>query len=101
MIIPFTELDWMSILGATIAYSAFSGIWHRQFAFGKKWEEAMGFKRPENWKETAIYYIVPSISCLITTIATASLIKIVSLSTLIDAFSFGINLAYSQFLIFH
>ena len=24
---------------------------------GKKWENAMGFKRPKDWKETNIYFI--------------------------------------------
>ena len=48
----------LAVIVATIAYSAFSGIWHRQFSFGKKWENAMGFSRPEDWKETTIYFVV-------------------------------------------
>ncbi len=31
-----TELNWLAIVIGTIAYCAFCGIWHRQFAFGKK-----------------------------------------------------------------
>ena len=63
MNIVLTEINWLAVIIATIIYSAFSGIWHKQFAFGKKWEEAMGFQRPKDWKETTIYYVVPSISC--------------------------------------
>ena len=63
-----TELNWLAIAVGTIFYCAFCGIWHRQFAFGKKWEEAMGFERSENWKETNIYYVVPLISCFVTTV---------------------------------
>ncbi len=33
----------------------------------------MGFNRPENWKETTIYFVVPSISCLTTSIVIAIL----------------------------
>ncbi|MBK8788123.1 MAG: hypothetical protein IPN43_16920 [Chitinophagaceae bacterium] len=66
MSISLTEIDWLGVSVGTIAYSAFCGIWHRQFAFGKKWEKAMGFNRPKNWKETNIYYVVPLISCFVT-----------------------------------
>ncbi len=59
MNIALSGINWFAIIIATISYSAFSGIWHRQFAFGKKWEQAMGFERPANWKESTIYYIVP------------------------------------------
>ena len=58
MNLELTDINWLAVIVATIAYSAFSGIWHRQFSFGKKWENAMGFSRPENWKETTIYFIV-------------------------------------------
>lgn len=49
MKIELTDINWLAVIVATIAYSAFSCIWHRHFAFGKKWESAMGFIRPENW----------------------------------------------------
>jgi hypothetical protein len=68
MKISLSEINWLAIALATVVYCAFSGIWHRQFVFGKKWENAMGFQRPENWKETKIYFVVPFFSCLITTL---------------------------------
>lgn len=56
MTISITDLNWLAVAVATVVYCAFSGIWHRQFAFGKKWEQAMGFVRPEKWKETTILF---------------------------------------------
>ena len=94
-----TEINWLAVAIGTIAYSAFCGIWHRQFVFGKKWEEAMGFQRPENWKETNIYYIVPSIACFVTTVAIAVLLKLTNATSFNDALTvrlltgFGIGMA--------
>ena len=73
MELSIPELNWLGILIGTVVYSAFSGIWHRQFAFGKKWENAMGFERPKDWKETNIYFIVPLIGCFVASLAIALL----------------------------
>jgi len=90
MNIVLTEINWLAVIIATIIYSAFSGIWHKQFAFGKKWEEAMGFQRPKDWKETTIYYVVPSISCLITSSSIAILLKLLKVATYSDALILGL-----------
>ncbi len=90
MNLALSDINWLAVIVATIAYSAFSGIWHRQFAFGKKWENAMGFNRPENWKETTIYFIVPSISCFTTSIVIAVLINLLNVSSFKDALILGL-----------
>lgn len=90
MSIELTEINWLAVIIATIAYSAFSGIWHRQFAFGKKWENAMGFKRPENWKETTIYFVVPSISCLTASVAVAILMNLLKVDSFNEALTLGL-----------
>lgn len=87
-----TELNWLAIIIGTIAYCAFCGIWHRQFAFGKKWEDAMGFKRPDNWKETNIYYIVPLIACFVSTVAIAILLKLTNTNSFPEALNLGLLL---------
>ncbi len=90
MNIALTDINWLAVIVATIAYSAFSGIWHKQFAFGKRWENAMGFNRPENWKETTIYFVVPSISCLTTSSVIAILLNLVNVTTFSDALTLGL-----------
>ncbi|AKD02031.1 DUF1761 domain-containing protein [Pontibacter korlensis] len=89
-----TELNWVAIAVGTIFYCVFCGIWHRQFAFGKKWEEAMGFQRPENWKETNIYYIVPLVSCCVTTVVIAILLKLTIANSYNDALRLGILIGF-------
>lgn len=89
-----TELNWLAITIGTIFYCAFCGIWHRQFAFGKKWEYAMGFERPENWKETNIYYLVPLISCFVTTVVIAILLNLTKISSYNNALTLGLLVGF-------
>jgi len=58
--------------------------------FGKKWEEAMGFHRPENWKETNIYYIVPLIACFATTLTMSILLKLTNTASFKEALTVGL-----------
>ncbi len=90
MNISFSEINWLAVAVGTIAYSAFCGIWHRQFAFGKKWEQAMGFSRPENWKETNIYYVVPLISCFVTTVVISILLNLTNVNSFSNALILGL-----------
>jgi Protein of unknown function (DUF1761) len=90
MNISLACINWLAVAIGTIAYCAFCGIWHRQFAFGKKWEAAMGFTRPENWKETKIYYVVPLISCFITTVVISLLLELTNANSFADAVTLGL-----------
>ncbi|MBK8054648.1 MAG: DUF1761 domain-containing protein [Saprospiraceae bacterium] len=90
MNISFSDINWVAVIIGTVAYTAFCGIWHRPFAFGKKWEQAMGFERHENWKETNLYYVVPTISCFLTTIVIAILQKMIVANSFSHALIIGI-----------
>jgi Na+-translocating ferredoxin:NAD+ oxidoreductase RnfA subunit len=85
-----SEINWLAVAIGTVVYCAFCGIWHRPFAFGKKWEKAMGFKRPENWKEANICYVVPLISCFITTLAISILLKLTNTNSVVEALHIGL-----------
>jgi Protein of unknown function (DUF1761) len=89
--ISLAGIHWPAVVAAAFVYSAFCGIWHRQFAFGRKWEEAMGFERPLDWKETAIYFVIPSIGCLVTSTAVAVLINLLNITSLSGALIFGLS----------
>ena len=83
-------INWLAVVVGTIAYWIFCGIWHRPFAFGKKWEQAMGFNRPENWKESNINFIVPLISCFVTSVAIAVLLKLIGVNSITNALTVGL-----------
>jgi Protein of unknown function (DUF1761) len=90
MKISLEDINWLAVTSATVAYCMFSGIWHRPFAFGKKWEQAMGFTRPQNWKETSIYYVIPLAGCFIAAIALHILINIANINSLNEALLLGL-----------
>lgn len=57
------------------------------------WEKvgtSNGFDRPENWKETNIYYVVPLIACFITTIVISILLKLTNVNSYTDALTLGL-----------
>lgn len=95
MSVLFSQINWLAVIAATISYSALSGIWHRQFAFGKKWETAMGFERTPEWKETPVYYIVPLIACFISSTAIAAVQGLLAPETWRDALQIGSFLGVS------
>ncbi|MEM7373095.1 MAG: DUF1761 domain-containing protein [Bacteroidota bacterium] len=91
MTLSLIDLNWLSIVCAALAYSFFSGMWHRPFAFGKLWDKAMGFERAKDWKESPVYFIVPFIGCIITTIALAVLSHVLDIDSLQEALLLGLT----------
>lgn len=83
------ETNWLAVTIGTLVYAAFCGMWHRQFAFGKKWEEAIGFQRPQKWKEPYMYYVIPLLSCFITTIAISVLLNCTNTTSGTEALVLG------------
>jgi hypothetical protein len=85
-----TDINWLAVVIATLAYFLFCGLWYSPIAFRKYWDEALGFVRPDKWKTTAIYFVVPLAGCLLASIAVAILTKALHISSLSDAITFGI-----------
>lgn len=86
------SINWLAVLVASFAYFMFTGPWHSQFVFGKKWDEALGFERPENWKVTPIYYIVPFLGSLGVGITVAIFSQLLAVQNLSEALSLGLIL---------
>ena len=91
MNLSFSEINWLGVVIATLTYSAFSGMWHRQFAFGKQWVKAMGFERPDQWKETNIYYIIPLIGCFVASVSIGLLNYHLRINSLSSAIFLGLT----------
>lgn len=94
MVRLFLELDWIAIAIGTIVYSLISGMWHRPFAFGKIWERAMGFVRPIGWIESNMYYVVPLISCFVSTSVLALMQLALDIKSIGDAAILGLILGF-------
>ncbi len=80
----------LPILVAGFAYFALGGIWFTPL-FGKQWDAAVGFDRPEKWRPAAIYYIGPLGGCLVAAFATAYLVQLVQAQSLSDFLRVGLT----------
>lgn len=90
MLDVFFKINWLGVLTASAGYILLSGIWHRPFAFGKLWYSAMGFERKKDWKETGIYYIIPTISCFLTSTGIAFIHSAAKVASFYDALITGL-----------
>jgi hypothetical protein len=62
-------LNWLAILGATLASFALGGLWYGPI-FGKAWMAAIG-KKQEELPSNATPFIVSFVTALITSIVTS------------------------------
>lgn len=84
------NINWLAVLIATVAYFVLGGFWYWRPIFGKHYDDALGFERPDNWKWTSIYFTVPFLSCLLASIGISVLINAIKLSSLTETINFGL-----------
>jgi len=83
------DLNWLAVIVAAIVYFAIGGLWFAPFAFGKQWQEAIGWtEADEAQASSATMYAIPAVTCLVSTVALA----MVSEATRTDSFGEGIVL---------
>ncbi|MEM7037957.1 MAG: DUF1761 domain-containing protein [Bacteroidota bacterium] len=85
-----TGLNLWAILLAGAAYFILGGLWFAQFTFGKIWDTAIGFDRPDTWKETPIYFIGPFLGSLAAATVMAILLNVTHATTLSQALQLGL-----------
>ena len=84
-----SELNWLAVLVATVAFFVLGGIWYSNAVFGKAWARADGFSRPEGEKPGAVWYVVPYISNFIGVLVTAMLAVATGSTTVGDGLVLG------------
>jgi uncharacterized protein YneF (UPF0154 family) len=83
------DLNWLAVIVATIVYFAIGGLWFARPVFGKIWQDAIGWTEKDAEGATPVtMYVVPLVTCLVSTIALAML----SEATGTDTFGEGIVL---------
>lgn len=87
-----TDLNWLAVAVATLAYFAFGGLWFSTVVFGRQWQQALGWEPAEGERVGVEYYIGPLITCLVTTLATAMLAKATDTDTFGEAIVLGLVL---------
>ena len=66
------DLSWLAIGIATLAYYLLGALWFTPL-FGTAWDTAIGHRRVRGEAFAAAYYVVPLVSSLLVTLATAVL----------------------------
>ena len=89
-------LPWFGIALATLAYYLLGAVWFTPL-FGRAWDAALGHTRESNSRFAPRYYVVPLISCLVVTTATAMLAYALDLDRISDALVLGsiVGLGYA------
>lgn len=69
----FGQVNRLAVAAATLAYYLLGALWFTPL-FGAAWDRAVGFERPADYRFPMIYYVVPLITSLLVSSATALLI---------------------------
>lgn len=84
-----SELNWLAIMLATLAYFVLGALWFTPL-FGKAYDKALDSKRAKNQKWPIIYYVGPFVSALVTSTATAVLLYALRIGQMSDALVLGL-----------
>lgn len=81
-------MNYLSVFVAGFAYFALGGLWFTPL-FGKQWDKAVGFERPEKWRPSTIYYVGPLAGSFVGAIVIAVILNLVQSASLTEALSIG------------
>lgn len=77
MLDALTQLNWLAVALATLAYYVLGAVWFTPL-FGRAWDRSIGHERVPGSRFGAAYYIVPLVCALFVSLAIAILITAVA-----------------------
>lgn len=89
MIDALTSVNWLAVMLATLAYFVLGALWFTPL-FGRAWDRSLGIERKRGERYPAIYYVVPFVSGLLVSAATAVLVRAVGIEGWADAALLGL-----------
>ncbi len=84
------ELNWLAVIVATVAYFALGGLWYAERVFGKAWMRSMDWQPPADYKPSPAVYLVPALTCLISTVVTGMIAAATETDTLAEGIVLGL-----------
>jgi hypothetical protein len=81
-------MNYLSVFVAGFAYFALGGLWFTPL-FGKQWDKAVGFERPEKWRPSTIYYVGPLVGSFVGAFVIAVIMNLSQSASLTEALSIG------------
>jgi hypothetical protein len=85
-----TDLNWLAVLVATVAFFALGGLWYSNLLFGKIWSRAVGWEMDGDEKPPVTIYLMPLLTCLVTSVAVAMLAEGTGTDTFAEAIALGV-----------
>lgn len=87
----FSELNWLAVIVATIAWFAFSAIWYSIPAMSKAWQKSAGVN-PDEGGPFVVALVTSFLCYLVTTIVIALIAAGIGASTVADGVALGVTL---------
>lgn len=87
---PLSDLNWLAVIVATIAYFALGGLWYSPLLFAKPWQRAAGMVVEEGQNPGPVIYVAPLIANLIASVVTAMFAVATGSTTVGDGIVLGL-----------
>lgn len=84
------DLNWLAVVVSTIAFFALGGLWYSNVLFGKQWTEAVGWEAAEGDKPPITLYLMPLLTCFVSSIAVAMLAQATGSDTIGEGIVLGV-----------
>jgi hypothetical protein len=89
-----SDLNWLAVLVAALAYFAIGAVWYAPPLFGKAWSEAGGLATPEpGTRPSPAIYLTPLIGSVLSAVALGMLAKATGTDTLQRGIVLGLVIA--------
>jgi hypothetical protein len=89
-----SDLNWLAILVAALAYFAIGAVWYAPPLFGKAWAAAGGMEIPEaRTRPSPAIYLTPLVGSVLSAIALGMLAKSTGTDTLQQGIALGLVVA--------
>lgn len=88
----FSELNWLAVIVATIAWFAFSAIWYSVPPLSKAWQNASKVDMAEDGPPLAVLFIPTLIGYFVTTVVIGLIVEAIGITEVGDGVVLGIVL---------
>lgn len=88
----FSELNWLAVIVATIAWFAFSAIWYSVPPLSKAWQNASKVDMAEDGPPLALLFIPTLIGYFVTTVVIGLIVEAIGITEVGDGVVLGIVL---------
>ena len=88
----FSELNWLAVIVATIAWVAFSAIWYSVPPLSKAWQNASKVDMAEDGPPLAVLFIPTLVGYFVTTVVIGLIVEAIGITEVGDGVVLGIVL---------